>query len=89
MKNFLDDMADDDVPVMPPQLDADLHRRINEFLLVQHLVEVICLAIPFVFFHFLHALGGAICFSLSGRYPKLDAPEPGTDHASRPEPDAN
>jgi hypothetical protein len=31
-----------------------------------------------VFFHYLHALTGATCFSMSGRYPKT-----GEDHATR------
>ncbi len=78
MKNFLDQLADEDMPVMPGELDANLHHRINNLLIGQQVFELICCAIPFVFFYFLHAITGAAFFSISGRYP-----ETGEDHANR------
>ncbi len=78
MKNFLDQLADEDMPVMPDELDTNLHHRINNLLIGQQVLELICFAIPYVFFHYLHALTGATCFSMSGRYPKT-----GEDHATR------
>ena len=78
MKNFLDQLADEDMPVMPDEFDTNLHHRINNLLIGQQVLELICFAIPYVFFHYLHALTGATCFSMSGRYPKT-----GEDHATR------
>ena len=78
MKNFLDQLADEEMPAVPSELDANLHQRINNLLLGQHVLELICLGIPYVFFHLLHALTGAACFSLSGRYPRT-----GEDDAKR------
>jgi len=78
MKNFLDQLADEELPAVPGELDANLHHRINNLLLWQHVLELICSGIPYVFFHLLHALTGAAYFSISGRYPKT-----GEDHATR------
>ncbi len=86
-KNFLDQLADEDVPVMPSKLDANLHDRINNLLCGQQVLEVICCAIPYVFFHYLHALAGAAALTVSGRYPesrnlKNQNPNTGEDHAT-------
>ncbi len=78
MKNFLDQLADEEMPAMPSELDANLHHRINNLLLGQQVLELICFGIPYVFFHLLHALTAAAVFSISGRYPRT-----GEDHASR------
>ena len=78
MKNFLDQLADEEMPAVPSELDAFLHHRINKLLLWQHVLELICSGIPYVFFHLLHAITAAACFSISGRYPKT-----GEDHATR------
>ena len=87
MTDFLDQLADEEVPGMPGGLDVNLHHRINNLLFGQQVLEVICLAIPYVFFHYLRALAGAASFSLTGRYPEIRDPQAGEDHASRDNPE--
>lgn len=86
-KNLLDQLADEAVPAMPGKVDANLHDRINNLLCAQQVLEVVCCAIPYVFFHYLHALAGAATLTVSGRYaenrnPNSQNPETGEDHAT-------
>jgi hypothetical protein len=70
MKNILDQLADEELPEVPSELDANLHHQINNLLFGQQVLELIFCGIPYVFFYLLHAITAAAYFSLSGRYPK-------------------
>jgi hypothetical protein len=66
--DFLDRLADFDVPPPPTGFDGQLHDRMNRALLSQQIVELLCGALPAVMWEFARALKAALRFTLSGKY---------------------
>jgi hypothetical protein len=66
--DFLERLADADVPPPPAEFDGQLHLRVNRSLLVVHLVDLICGAFPWAVLELGRALGGCVRFTLTGNY---------------------
>lgn len=77
-RSVFDQLGEQQVPERPVEFRRRLHERINLRLTVVQLTEFAVLVLPYAFFHFCNSLGGAVFFSLTGRYP-----ERGDNHAER------
>ncbi|HTU25644.1 MAG TPA: hypothetical protein VMF30_09620 [Pirellulales bacterium] len=68
--DFLDHLADVDVPPPPPpaEFERQLHERMNRDLAIVQLVELVTVVLPAAVFEFARALAGLVRFSLSGKY---------------------
>ena len=67
--SFLDQLADVEVPVTPPDFQRQVHRRLNHWLLVVQIGDMIAGAFPYAVQHFARAVGGLVQLTLSGEYP--------------------
>ncbi len=67
--DFLQSLADDDVPDRPPGLTHQIHERLNPLLVGLHLAEFVLQTLPYAFLYFLKAMIGACQFSLTGEFP--------------------
>jgi hypothetical protein len=65
-KNLLDQLAREPVPPPPRSLPVEVHRRINERLVTQHLMDFVVRALPTALLEFLLALLNAIWYSMLG-----------------------
>lgn len=77
-QSVFDQLGEQRVPERPPEFQRRVHERLNARLVVAHIVEFMAEVLPFACFHFLNSLGGAVFFSITGRYP-----ERGDNHAER------
>jgi hypothetical protein len=66
--DFLHELAEIEVPPPPAQFGRQLHVRVNRSLLVVHLVEFCCGAMPWAVWELGRALGGLARFTLTGKY---------------------
>ena len=78
VRSVFEQLGEQRVPQPPPEFRRQLHERLNARLTTVQLVEFAVRVLPFAFFHFLNSLGGAVIFTLTGRYP-----ERGDNHAER------
>jgi hypothetical protein len=67
--DFLEQLAQLEVPAVPQEFDRQLHQRMNRSLLAQQLLDLALSGLPWAAAHFAHALLGAIVFTATGRYP--------------------
>lgn len=70
--NFLDQLAEWDVPPPPAHFDERLHERVNHWLILLQVIDFVVKAMPWALGHFAQALGGAAKYTLTGRH---DDPE--------------
>jgi len=68
--DFLDELARLDVPAPPAEFDNQLHQRVNQSLVVQHVADLVLGAVPWAALHFVGAALGAFAFTMTGRYPE-------------------
>ena len=54
----------------PKNLVRRVHRRLNRWLLLLHLVEFVLQVVPYVAGHFVRAVLGWLMFTISGEYEK-------------------
>jgi hypothetical protein len=66
--NLFDQLAELEVPPPPAQFDKQLHERVNQSLVVSHLVDLAFKGLPWALLHFARAFVGFIAFTLTGRY---------------------
>ncbi len=66
--DFLDQLADFDVPPPPAEFGRQLHVRVNRSLVVVQLIEFACGALPAALWGLGRALGGWARFTLTGKY---------------------
>ena len=67
--SFLDQLADVEVPVAPPDFPRQVHQRLNHWLLVVQIGDMVAGAFPYAVQHFVRAIGGLVQLTLSGEYP--------------------
>ena len=67
--SFLDQLADVEVPVPPPEFQHELHGRLNDWLLIVHASDLIAGAFPFAIKTFARAVGGLLGMTITGSYP--------------------
>ncbi len=70
--SFLDQLADTEVPVPPQDFQHELHGRLNEWLLIVHVGDLIAGAFPFAARCFARAVAGLVALTLTGKYPAAD-----------------
>ncbi len=66
--DFLEQLAELDVPPPPAQFAEQLHVRVNRTLLIVQLIEFACGALPWALWELSRALGGLVRFTLTGKY---------------------
>jgi hypothetical protein len=67
--SFLDQLADNEVPAAPADFQQQLHGRLNDWLLIVQLGDLLVGAFPYAIRLFAHALGGLVRLTLTGEYP--------------------
>ena len=84
--NFLDQLAETEVPPTPEHFDEGLHERLNEAMTTSHLATFVLRSVPFVLGHLLPAAMFLFHFTLTGelnRSPQQNGSDPkrsgGTD----------
>jgi hypothetical protein len=70
--SFLDQLADAEVPVPPEDFQQRLHVRLNDWLLIVQVGDLIAGAFPFAVKHFARAVGGLLSLTLTGKYPPVE-----------------
>jgi hypothetical protein len=68
MADFLEQLADLEVPPPPASFGNELHERMNRGLVIFQLIELAALVFPAAMFELARALAGLVRFSLSGKY---------------------
>jgi len=68
-RNLLEQLGDAEIPPLPKDFDHQVHRRLNDRLLVVHLVELLISAFPMALAHFSCAVSALLRYSLSGNFP--------------------
>ncbi len=66
--DFLDQLADVEVPPPPAEFAEELHGRVNRSLALVQLIDLVCGALPLALWELSRALGGWARFTLSGKY---------------------
>jgi hypothetical protein len=67
-RDFLEKLAELDVPAPPVEFDRQFHRRLNHALLVQQTLDLVVRAMPWAILQLARALAGAIDCTLTGRF---------------------
>jgi hypothetical protein len=67
-RDFLEQLAELDVPAPPAEFDRQFHRRLNHALLLQQTLDLVVRAMPWAMLHLARALAGAIDYTLTGRF---------------------
>jgi hypothetical protein len=81
MADFLEQLAQVEVPAPPAQFDRQLHQRVNRSLLLQHLFDLVVRGLPWAMLQMLGALGAVVTVGISGRFsgerppPRPDSPD--------------
>jgi hypothetical protein len=68
--DFLDQLADFDVPPPPVAFNHDLHEKLNRSLMSLHVIDLLMRALPIAALEFARAVVGFLCLTLTGDYPK-------------------
>jgi hypothetical protein len=68
--DFLEKLADLEIPAVPDQFDRQLHQRMNRSLVMQQLLDLALSGLPWVALHFAQTLLAAMLFTITGRYPE-------------------
>jgi hypothetical protein len=68
MKDILEQLAKLEVAPPPPEFDRRLHERVNQSLMVQHLIDFVVGAVPWALLHFFRAVVGMARFSITGKF---------------------
>jgi hypothetical protein len=66
--SFLDQLADLEIPTAPSDFQRQFHRRLNHWLLIVQIGDLIAGAFPYAATHFVRAVGGLVLLTLSGKY---------------------
>ncbi len=68
-RDFLEQLAELNVPAPPVEFDRQFHQRLNHALLLQQTLDLVVRAMPWAMLHLARALAGAIDYTLTGRFP--------------------
>ncbi len=66
--DFLEKLAEADIPPVPEALDREVHQRLNYVLLTLHVLDFMLRAVPFAMLHFGRGLVGLIRYTLTSRF---------------------
>jgi len=73
--DFLDQLAESEVPPTPERFDERLHERLNQALTTSHLVTFVLRSVPFVIEHLLPAAWFLFRFTMTGELNRPDDAE--------------
>ena len=65
-RSLLESLAEREVPPVPAELNEGVHDRLNQALLVAHLLDFVFCGIPWLLGHFVRALVYFVGMTLSG-----------------------
>lgn len=65
--DFLEQLADGEVPPVPVDFDHGVHQRVNRLLLLGHLIGFGLLALPYAMLHFVRGVAGFLELTMTGR----------------------
>ena len=68
MNDPLEKLALLEVPEPPAEFDRQLHRRLNQRLIVQHMADLLLRAMPWAILEMARAALGLFGFTLTGRF---------------------
>ena len=68
--DFLERLAELDVPPPPPAFDDDLHQRLNQSLTAQHVVDLGLQILPSAALEFVRAVIGMVSLTIVGKFPE-------------------
>lgn len=69
MPDFLEQLAELDVPPPPVAFNRDLHQRLNQSLTTQHVVDLGLQALPSAAMEFVRAVIGLVTLTITGKFP--------------------
>ena len=72
--DFLEQLAEMEVPELPDHFDRQLHQRVNRSLLLQQLLELAVSGLPWAALQFARALLGLLVYTATGRFPEDKPP---------------
>lgn len=73
--DMLEQLSHDNVPPVPAGFDRGVHERVNHSLLVTHLVDFFCRALPYAWLHLAAGLAGVLEWTLAGPPRERQSPE--------------
>lgn len=68
--DFLEQLAEMEVPELPEHFDRQLHQRVNRSLLAQQLVDLAVRGLPWAVLQLARALLGVLVYTTTGRFPQ-------------------
>ena len=66
--NFLEQLARKRIPPVPKLFEQQVHRQVNHWLLVFHVLDFSLRTLPYAAMEFTRATIGLIAYSLKGRF---------------------
>jgi hypothetical protein len=75
-QDLLEQLAGTTVPPPPADFDRAVHLRLNRTLVLGHLIELVCVVLPFALVELARAAAAAAVYTLSGRYPAANKNTP-------------
>lgn len=66
--NLLDQLTQTEVPPPPADIDRQVHRRLNQWLLVAQTADLVVRAFGYAAVHLISAIIGAVQLTLTGSY---------------------
>jgi hypothetical protein len=77
--DFLERLAEIDVPAPPAEFDHELHERLNRSLTLQQLADFALRALPCAALELMRPVIGFVSFTVTGKFPSADrSKKPGT-----------
>ena len=75
--NLLEQLNQTEVPPPPREMERDVHRRVNQWLLFAQVADLVLRAFLHCAVNFMEAVLSAVEFSLTGKYSQRDGAKPG------------
>ena len=69
--DFLEQLAEIDVPPPPPEFDRNLHQRLNHSLVVQQILDLGLHILPGAAMEFSRAVMGMLTLTVAGKFPSI------------------
>ena len=66
--DLLEQLAKAEIPPVPETLDRQVHQRLNDTLLVLHVLDFMVRAVPYALLHFSRAVVGLVGYSLTSKF---------------------
>jgi hypothetical protein len=67
--DLIEQLAKSPVPSVPETLEPQIHQRVNDWLVLLHLGDLLLRGLPYAMWQFARAVAALIVFSVKGRFP--------------------